>query len=98
MTNKIEKLMSKIKITWSSKFHGDENFEIADYTWYLNEPFNITAFCEGFTGEDLNYREAIYTQKIWDSFDDWKNLSNFEYDAYDDHIESLAVGDSWRAR
>ena len=38
------------------------------------------------------------TQKIWDSFDDWKNLSNFEYDAYDDHIESLAVGDSWRAR
>jgi len=94
-------LIQKIKninIKWESKFHGHSDFDTAEYAWYLREPLQITAFCEGFTGDDLNYRETIYNQYFWWVYDDWKLVSDFEYDAYDEHLESWATGNSWRVR
>jgi len=90
--------IQNINIKWESKFHGCAGFDTAEYCWWPRDPFTITAFCEGFTGDGFNFREAIFDQLLWDAYDDWHCCSDFEYDAYDEQLESAATHDSWRVR
>ena len=72
----IQKIQN-INIKWEGKFHGNSDFDTAEYRWWPRDPFTITAFCEGFVKfdaakhNDFVCREAIYEQRLWHAYDDW---------------------------
>ena len=90
----IQKIQN-INIKWESKFHGNEDFETAEYAWYLREPLEITAFCEGYVKfnakkqNDFVCRETIFKQNIWHHRCDWWIISDYEWDSLEEHLDGI---------